>query len=70
MSADGGRDGRWWPGCHIADVYNLCSLCIDFHVWHVVSIVNHIPRMFLSTDFAFRIMDSTSCHGPHIYMLY
>ena len=36
---------------------NLCLLCIDFYVWDAVSIFNHPPRMFLSTDFAFRIMD-------------
>ena len=38
--------------------------------WDAVSIFNHLPRMFLSTDFAFRITDWISCHGPHIYMLY
>ena len=36
---------------------NLCLLCIDFYVWDAVSIFNHLPRMFLSTDFAFRITD-------------
>ena len=40
------------------------------YVWDAVSISNHLPKMFLSTDFAFRITDWTSCHGPHIYMLY
>ena len=39
------------------------------YVWDAVSIFNHLPRMFLSTDFAFRITDWISCHGPHIYML-
>ena len=43
-------------GCPIPDVDNLC-LCIDFYVWDAVSIFNHLPRMFLSTDFAFRITD-------------
>ena len=53
VSADGGRDGLWWPGCPIPDVDYLCLLCIDFYVWDAVSIFNHLPRMFLSTDFAF-----------------
>ena len=44
-------------GCPIPDVDYLCLLCIDFNVWDAVSIFNHLPRMFLSTDFAFRIMD-------------
>ena len=39
-------------------------------VWNDTSIFDHFPRMFLSTDFAFRITDWTSCHGPHIYMLH
>ena len=53
-------------GCPILDVDNLCLLCIHFYVWDAVSIFNHIPRMFLSIDFAFRITDWTSCHGPHL----
>ena len=44
-------------GCPIPDVNNLCLLCIDFYVWDAVSIFNHLPRMFLSTDCAFRITD-------------
>ena len=44
-------------GCPITDVDNLCLLCFDFYVWDAVSIFNHLPRMFLSTDFAFRITD-------------
>ena len=44
-------------GCPIPDVDDLCLLCIDFFVWDAVSIDNHLPRMFLSTDFAFRITD-------------
>ena len=50
-------------GCPTPDVDNLCFLCIDFYVWDAVSIFNHLPRIFLSTDFALRIMDL-------IYMLY
>ena len=42
-------------GCPIPDVENLCLLCIDFCVSDTVSILNHLPRMFLSTDFAFPI---------------
>ena len=56
-------------GCPIADVDNLCLLCIDFYVWDAVSIFNHCPRMFLSTDFAFRITDWTCCHGPHLHAI-
>ena len=44
-------------GCPIPDVDNLYLLCIDIYVWDAVSIFNHLPRMFLFTDFAFRIKD-------------
>ena len=30
---------------------------------------NHLPMMFLSTDFAFRITDWTCCHGPHLHAI-
>ena len=56
-------------GCPIPDVDYLCLLCIDFYVWDAVSIFNHLPRMFLSTDFAFRITDWTCCHGPHLHAI-
>ena len=56
-------------GCPTPDVDNLCLLCIDFYVWDAVSIFNHLPRMFLSTDFAFRITDWTCCHGPHLHVI-
>ena len=56
-------------GCPTPDVDNLCLLCIDFYVWDAVYIFNHLPRMFLSTDFAFRITDWTCCHGPHLHAL-
>ena len=56
-------------GCPIPDVDKLCLLCIDFYVWDAVSIFNHLPRMFLSTDFAFRITDWTCCHGPHLHAI-
>ena len=58
-----------WPGCPIPDVDYLCLLCIDFYVWDAVSIFKHLPRMFLSTDFAFRITDWTCCHGPHLHAI-
>ena len=60
VSADGGGGGGGMvcggppfpgTGCPIPDVDYLCSLCIDFYVWDAVSIFNHLPRMFLSTDF-------------------
>ena len=41
----------------------------DIYVWDAVSIFNHLPRMFLSTDFAFRITDWTCCHGPHLHAI-
>ena len=44
-------------GCLIQDVDNLCLLCIGFYVWDAVSIFNHLPRTFVSTDFAFQITD-------------
>ena len=44
-------------GCPIPDVDYLCLLCIDFYACDAVSIFNHLPMMFLSTDFAFRITD-------------
>ena len=56
-------------GCPILDVDNLCLLCIEFYVWDAVSIFNHLPRMFLSTDFAFWITDWTCCHGPHSHAI-
>ena len=54
-------------GYPIPDVDYLCLLCIDFYVWDAVSIFNHLPRMFWSTDFAFQITDWTCCHGPHLH---
>ena len=56
-------------GCPKPDVDYLCLLCIDFYVWDAVSIFNHLPRMFLSTDFAFWITDWTCCHGPHLHAI-
>ena len=48
---------------------NIIMLCIDFYVWDAVSIFNHLPMMFLSTDFAFRITDWTCYHGPHLHAI-
>ena len=56
-------------GCPIPDVDILCLLCIDFYVWDAVSIFNRLPRMFLSTNFAFRITDWTCYHGPHLHAI-
>ena len=56
-------------GCPIPDVDILCLLCIDFYVWDAVSIFNHLPRMFLFSDFAFRITDWTRYHGPHLHAI-
>ena len=45
-------------GCHTPnDVHNA------------VSTFNHLPRMFLSTDFAFWITDWTCCHGPYLHAI-
>ena len=74
VSADGGRDGLWWPAlpAHWLS-YTGCWLSWLFmywlYVWGAVSIFNHLPRMFLSTDFAFRITDWTCCHGPHLHAI-
>ena len=56
-------------GCPIPDVDFLCLLCIDFYVWDAVSTFNHLPRMFLPTDFAFWITDWTCCHGPYLHAI-
>ena len=56
-------------GCPIPDVDNLCLLGIDFYVWDANSIFTHLPRMFLSTDFVFRITDCTCYHGPHFHAI-
>ena len=71
VSADGGRGGLPFPGtgCPIPDVDYLCLLWIDFYVWNAVSTFNHLPRMFLSTDFAFWITDWTCCHGPYLHAI-
>ena len=42
---------------------------LTLYVWDAVSIFNHLPRMFLSTDFVFRITDWTCCHGPHLHAI-
>ena len=63
--------GLPFPGtrCPMPHVDNLCLLCIDFYVWDAVPIFNHLPRMFLSTDFAFRITDWTCCQIPHLHAI-
>ena len=42
-------------GCPILDV-DLCLLCIDLCLG-CCFYFNHLPRIFLSTDYAFRITD-------------
>ena len=74
VSAEGGRDSLWWPALpghwlSHTGYWQFCLLCIDFYVWDALSIFNHLPRMFLSTDFAFRITDWTCCHGPHLHAI-
>ena len=54
-------------GCPIPDVDNLCLLCIDLCL-DAVSILTTSLGCFC--PWTFRITDWTSCHGPHIYMLY
>ena len=56
-------------GCPILDVDHLCLLCIEFYVLDAVSIFNYLPRILLSTDFAFLITDWTCCHGPHLHAI-
>ena len=74
VSVDGGRDGLWWlalSGHWLS--YTGCwqSLLVMYwlYVWDAVSIFNHPPRMFVSMDFAFRIMDWKCCHGPHLHAI-
>ena len=67
VSADGGRDGLWWPALPRHWLSYTGLLYIDFYVWDAVSIFNHLPRMFLSTDFAFRI--TACCHGPQLHAI-
>ena len=74
VSADGGRDDLWWtalPGHWLS--YRMLTIfacyVFDFYVWDAVSIFNHLPRMFLSADLAFRITDWTCCHGPHLHAM-
>ena len=65
------RGGLPFPGTGypLPDVKNHCLLCIDFYVWDAVSSFNHLPKMFLSTDFTFWITDWTCCHGAHLHAL-
>ena len=44
-------------GCPIPHVDTIFACYVLIYVWDAVSILNHLPRMFLSTDFAFRITD-------------
>ena len=74
VSADGGRDGLWWPalpghwlsytGCWLSLLVMYWLLCLGYCFYF-----NHLHMMFLSTDFAFRITDWTSCHGPHLHAI-
>ena len=75
VSVDRGRYGLWWPalpghwlsytGCRLS----LLVMYWLFFVWDAVSNFNYLPKMFLSTDFAFRITDWTCCHGPHLHAI-
>ena len=61
------------PSWALVVLYRMLTIFACYaltYVWDAVSIFNHLPRMFLSTDFVFRITDWTRCHGPHTYMLY
>ena len=74
VSADGGRDDPWWPalpghwlsytGCWQYLLVMYWLLCLGCCLY-----LNHLPRMFLSTDFAFWITDLTCCHGPHLHAI-
>ena len=56
--------GHWLS---FSGVDGLCLLCIWLLCLGCCFYFSHLPRMFLSTDFAFRITDWTCCHGPHLY---
>ena len=53
-----------YTGCWQSLLVMYWILC-----WDAASIFNHLPGMFLSTDFAFRITDWTCCHGPHLHAI-
>ena len=62
VSADGGRDGLWWLALlgHWLSYYQMLTIFACYvmtNVWDAVSIFNHLHRMFLSTDFSFRVTD-------------
>ena len=74
VSADGERDGLWWsalPGHWLS--YTGCWQSLLVMYWLLCLgccfYFNHLPRMFLSTDLAFRITDWTCCHGPHLHAI-
>ena len=75
MSADEGRDGLWWPALpgHWLS-YTGCWQSLLVMYWLMFGMLFLFSTtslvFFLSTDFAFRITDWSSCHGPHFYMLY
>ena len=62
-----------YPSRALVVLYRMLTIfacyVFDFYVWDAVSIFNHLPRMFLSTDFALRIKDWTCCHGPHLHAI-
>ena len=66
--------GLWWPALpgHWLS-YTRCwqSLLVMYltYDWDAVSLFTHLPRIFLSTGFAFRITDWTCCHGPHLHAI-
>ena len=71
MSADGERGGlplsRHWLS------YPGCWQPLPIMYWLMFGMLFLFLTTSLacfSTDFAFRITDLTSCHGPHNYMLY
>ena len=74
VSADGEKDGLWWPAIprHWLS-YTRCWQSLLVMYWLLCLgccfYFNHLPGMSLSTDFAFRIMDWTCCHGPHAYAI-
>ena len=49
-----------YPSGTLVVLYRMLTIFACYvltYVWDTVSIFNHLPRMFLSMDFAFRITD-------------
>ena len=53
----------WWQSSFVM------YLTFMFGILFLFFYFNHLPRMFLYTDLAFRMTDWTCCHGPHLHAI-